>query len=103
MKCISTLVTPSPWQASQRRAEVEVDGLEVRRVGIGEVRGEDLLPVAAQAERLHLLTQSIPLWILGLFICREDGRIVEGNEFFVSFRRAHGGQSTWQLEDLAVS
>ena len=33
----------------------------------------------------------------------KDGRIVEGNEFFVSFRRAHGGQSTWQLEDLAVS
>lgn len=52
---------------------------------------------------VHLLTRSIPPWILGLCICHEDGRIVEGNEFFVSFRRAHGGQSTWQLEDLAVS
>ena len=48
---------------------------------------------------------------LGLFICRElcerhgasigyertareqDGQIVEGNEFFISFRRMHGGQS----------
>ena len=39
---------------AQRRAEVDVDGLEVRRVGIGEIRGEDLLPVAAQAQRLHL-------------------------------------------------
>ncbi len=57
---------------------------------------------------------------LGLFICRElcerhgasiayertareqDGRIVEGNEFFVSFRRAHSGHSTFNLEDTAL-
>ena len=57
---------------------------------------------------------------LGLFICRElcerhgatiayertareqAGRIVEGNEFFVSFRRAHSGHSTFNLEDTAL-
>ena len=57
---------------------------------------------------------------LGLFICRElcerhgatiayertareqAGRIVEGNEFFVSFRRAHSGHSTFTLEDTAL-
>ena len=54
---------------------------------------------------------------LGLFICRElcerhgasvgyertsreqNGQIVEGNEFFVSFRRAHSGHLTFNLED----
>ena len=54
---------------------------------------------------------------LGLFICRElcerhgasvgyertsreqNGQIVEGNEFFVSFRRAHSGHSTFNLQD----
>ena len=57
---------------------------------------------------------------LGLFICRElcerhgatiayertareqAGRIVEGNEFFVSFRRARSGHSTFNLEDTAL-
>ena len=57
---------------------------------------------------------------LGLFICRElcerhgatiayertareqAGRSVEGNEFFVSFRRAHSGHSTFNLEDTAL-
>lgn len=57
---------------------------------------------------------------LGLFICRElcerhgatiayerttreqVGRMVEGNEFFVRFRRAPGGHSSWNLEELAV-
>ena len=57
---------------------------------------------------------------LGLFICRElcerhgatiayertareqAGRIVEGNEFFVSFRRAHSGHSTFNLEATAL-
>jgi two-component system sensor histidine kinase PilS (NtrC family) len=57
---------------------------------------------------------------LGLFICRElcdrhgatiayerttreqAGQIVEGNEFFVSFRRAHSGHSTFNLEDTAL-
>ena len=57
---------------------------------------------------------------LGLFICRElcerhgatiayertareqAGRIVEGTEFFVSFRRAHSGHSTFNLEDTAL-
>ena len=57
---------------------------------------------------------------LGLFICRElcerhgatiayertareqAGRVVEGNEFFVSFRRAHSGHSTFNLEDTAL-
>ncbi|MDO5693962.1 MAG: histidine kinase dimerization/phospho-acceptor domain-containing protein [Pseudomonadota bacterium] len=58
---------------------------------------------------------------LGLFICRElcerhgatisyergtrerGGSIVEGNEFFVSFRRAHSGYSTFNLEDGVLS
>ncbi len=57
---------------------------------------------------------------LGLFICRElcerhgatiayertareqAGQVVEGNEFFVSFRRAHSGHSTFNLEDTAL-
>lgn len=57
---------------------------------------------------------------LGLFICRElcerhgatiayertareqAGRIVEGNEFFVSFRRTHSGHSTLILEDTEL-
>ena len=57
---------------------------------------------------------------LGLFICRElcerhgatiayertsreqAGQIVEGNEFFVSFRRAHSGHSTFDLEESAL-
>ena len=57
---------------------------------------------------------------LGLFICRElcerhgatiayertareqAGQVVEGNEFFVSFRRAHGGHSVLNLEDTAL-
>lgn len=56
---------------------------------------------------------------LGLYICRElcerhgasiayerttrtqQGRAVEGNEFFVRFRRAPGGHSSWNLEELA--
>ena len=58
---------------------------------------------------------------LGLFICRElcerhgatiayertareqQGRVVQGNEFFVRFRRAPGGHSSWNLEELTVS
>ena len=57
---------------------------------------------------------------LGLFICRElcerhgatiayertareqAGQVVEGNEFFVSFRRARSGHSTFNLEDTAL-
>ena len=57
---------------------------------------------------------------LGLYICRElcerhgatiayertareqAGQVVEGNEFFVSFRRAHSGHSTFNLEDTAL-
>ena len=57
---------------------------------------------------------------LGLCICRElcerhgatiayertareqAGQVVEGNEFFVSFRRAHSGHSTFNLEDTAL-
>ncbi len=57
---------------------------------------------------------------LGLFICRElcerhgatiayertareqAGQVVEGNEFFVSFRRAHSGHSTFNLEDTVL-
>ena len=57
---------------------------------------------------------------LGRFICRElcerhgatiayertareqAGQVVEGNEFFVSFRRAHSGHSTFNLEDTAL-
>ncbi|QTD44799.1 ATP-binding protein [Ottowia testudinis] len=57
---------------------------------------------------------------LGLFICRElcerhgatagyerstrdqGGQVIEGNEFFVSFRRAHSGHSTFNIEDTAL-
>ena len=57
---------------------------------------------------------------LGLFICRElcerhgatiayerttreqGGQVVEGNEFFVSFRRGHSGHSIFNLEDTAL-
>ncbi len=58
---------------------------------------------------------------LGLFISRElcerhgatiaherrvreqNGALVEGNEFFIHFRRAPGGHSIWNLEELTIS
>lgn len=75
------------------------------------------------AVRRHLFERffsSKPASGLGLFICRElcerhgasvgyertsrgkMGEIVEGNEFFVSFRRAHSGHSTFNLQDTPV-
>ena len=106
--------------ASRRPGAIRVETQSIRHGPVLLAVWSDGVPMEPSVER-HLFEPFFSSESrssgLGLYICRElcerhgagiayertargqNGRMVDGNEFFVRLRRAPGGHSSWNLEE----